>query len=60
MYQAIFDKSIAEGKGVLLWLNGQTVSGIVVKVHEDFLELRSREYSRIVVRLSSINAAAIA
>ena len=36
------------------------IAGIVVKIASDHIELRSREYSRIVVRIESIDAAALA
>jgi hypothetical protein len=49
----------SEKKGVMLYVKGQTIPGAVVKVSDDTVELRSREYSRIVVRIESIDAAAM-
>ncbi len=48
-----------EKKGVNLYVKGQSVPGVVVKVAGEFVELRSREFSRIVVRIDSIDAAAM-
>lgn len=60
MFQEILEASQKEKKGVMLYVRGQSVSGIVVRISGDSVELRSREYSRIVVRLEAIDAAAIA
>jgi hypothetical protein len=48
-----------EKKGILLYLKGQSIGGVVVKISGDFVELKSREYSRIMVRLDAIDAAAV-
>ena len=56
MYQQILEASQNEKKGVTLYVKGQSIPGIVVKISSDSVELRSREYSRIVVRLESIDA----
>jgi len=57
---AILQASQNEKKGVSLYLRGQTLAGIVVKIEGDVVELRSREFSRILVRLESIDGAALA
>src|SRR5262249_2206477 len=49
-----------EKKGVMLYVKGQNIAGTVTKMAGDTVELRSREYSRIVVRVESIDAAAMA
>jgi hypothetical protein len=48
-----------EKKSVTLHVKGQTIGGGIVKVSGDVIELRNREFSRIVVRIDSIDAAAI-
>jgi hypothetical protein len=48
-----------EKKGVMLYIKGASIPGTVMKVGSDIVELRSREYSRIVVRIESIDAAAM-
>jgi len=56
----LLEASQNEKKGLMLWVKGQTIPGIVVKIAADSVELRSREYSRIVVRIEAIDAAAMA
>jgi hypothetical protein len=60
----LFQASLKEKKGLTLYVKGQTIAGVVVSVGGgvggDTLELRSREYSRIVVRFESIDAVAMA
>ena len=55
----ILETSQNEKKSVTLYINGQSIGGGVVKVSEDIVELRSREYSRIVVRIDAIDAIAM-
>lgn len=59
MFQQILEASQTEKKGVNLHVRGHAIAGIVVKINADSVEMRSREYSRIVVRLDSIDAAAL-
>ena len=59
MFQQVLEASLAEKKGVMIYLKGQSIPGIVTKVNGDSVELRSREYSRIVVKLESIDAVAM-
>ena len=59
MFQQILEASMNEKKGVNLYVKGQAIPGIVVKIEESVVELRSREFSRIVVRIDSIDAAAM-
>jgi hypothetical protein len=60
MLRSLLEASQNEKKGVTLYLKGQAVPGIVLKIEGDTVELRSREYSRIVVRMEAIDAAAMA
>ena len=60
MFQQILEASQNEKKGVNLYVKGQTIAGVVVKLTADTVEMRSREFSRIVVRLDAIDAAAMA
>ncbi len=60
MLRSILEASQNEKKGVTLYVKGQSIPGIVLKVEADLVELRSREYSRIVVRIDSIDGAAMA
>ena len=56
----LLEASQSEKKGVMLYVKGQTIGGAVVKLGTDTVELRSREYSRIVVKIESIDGAAMA
>ena len=60
MLKSILEASQTEKKGVTLYVKGQAVPGIVVKMDSDSVELRSREYSRIVFRIEVIDGAAMA
>ncbi len=55
----ILEASLAEKKGVMLFVKGQSIGGAVVKINDDSVEMRSREYSRIVVKLDSLDAVAM-
>lgn len=47
-------------KGVLLFVQGQSIAGLVTRIGEDgMVELRSQQYSRIVVRMDRIDGAAL-
>jgi hypothetical protein len=55
----LLEASQNDKKGLMLYVKGQTIAGIVVKIAADIVELRSREYSRIAIRIDSIDAAAM-
>ena len=59
MFRSILEASQSEKKGLMLWVKGQSIPGIVVKIDSDTVELRSREYGRIVVRIDSLDAVAM-
>ncbi|HVO96830.1 MAG TPA: hypothetical protein VMT15_02135 [Bryobacteraceae bacterium] len=59
MFRPILEASLKEKKGLMLFVRGQAIPGMVVKIDEESVELRSREYGRIVVRIESIDAAAM-
>ena len=59
MFQQVLEASLNEKKGVMIYVKGQSIPGIVTKINADSVELRSREYSRIVVKLESIDAVAM-
>ena len=56
----LLEASQNEKKGITLYVKGQSIGGLVVKIAGEMVELRSREFSRIVVRIESIDAAAMA
>jgi hypothetical protein len=59
MFNEILEASQKDKKGVMLHVRGQSIAGVVVKISGESVELRSREYSRIVVKLEAIDAVSI-
>lgn len=59
MFRSILEASLNQKKGLVLFVKGQAIPGMVVKIDAETVELRSREYGRIVVRIDSIDAAAM-
>lgn len=59
MIRQILEDSKTQNKSINLYVKGQSLGGLVVKVAEDAVEIRNREYGRIVVRIDSIDAAAM-
>ena len=58
-YKQLFDLSAKEKKGLVLYVDGQQISGVFTRmVGSDAVELRNREVSRLVVRLDRIDAIA--
>ncbi len=55
----VLEASLNEKKSVMLYVKGQSIGGLVVKLGAETVELRNREYSRIVVRLDSIDVVAM-
>ena len=55
----LLESSQNEKKGVMLYVKGQSIGGLVVKIAGDVVELRSREYSRIAVKIDAIDAVAM-
>jgi len=43
----------------MVYIKGQTLGGLVTKLNADSVEMRSQQYSRIVVKLDSIDAVAM-
>jgi hypothetical protein len=60
MLLSLLKASQTEKKGVTLWVKGQAIAGAVTNIDGEWVELRSREYSRIVVKMESIDGAAMA
>ena len=60
MYDEIFALSQKEKKGVTIHIKGQTIPGIVIRIIDGkAVELRSQMFSKIVVRIDSIDAVAM-
>ena len=59
-FRELLDRSEKEKKGLTFYVRGQTISGVVVKViGAEGVEIRNREFSRIIIRLESIDGVAI-
>jgi len=58
--KSLLEASKNEKKGVTLWVKGQAIGGQVTNIDGEFVEMRSREFSRIVVKIESIDGAAMA
>jgi hypothetical protein len=59
MFQELLEASMKEKKGVMIYMGGQSIPGVVVKLNGDYVEMRSREYSRIIVKLEAVAAVAL-
>ncbi len=46
-------------KSVTLYVKGQTVTGAVVRVAGDIVELRNKDFSRIIMRIDSVDGVAM-
>ena len=57
-FREILLASQKDQKGVQLYVNGQTIALVVTAVGLEYVEGKSREYSRILVRMDKIDAAA--
>ena len=59
-YQELFERSAKEKKGLNIYVRGQTIGAVFVKmIGNDAIEVRNQTYGRIVIRLESIDAVAI-
>lgn len=55
----LLEASQSDKKSVTLYVKGQNIGGAVTRINGDMVELRNREYGRIVVRIDAIDAAAM-
>jgi hypothetical protein len=55
----LLESSQNDKKSITLYVKGQSLGGLVTKIAGDTVELRNREYSRIVVKIDVIDAAAM-
>ena len=58
-FRKLLDRSEKERKGLMFYVKGQTIPGVVVKINGDTVEVRNQTYGRIIIRLESIDAVAI-
>ena len=58
-FQELFAMSKKDGKGLVFHIGGQSIPGVVTRViGDDAVEVRNREYGRIVLRLERVDAVA--
>jgi hypothetical protein len=55
----LLEKSEKERKGLMFYVKGQTIGGAVTKIGTDYVEVKNQTYSRIIIRVDSIDAVAI-
>jgi hypothetical protein len=55
----ILSASMKDKKGVTLYVKGQQIGMLVTALDQEFVQGRSQEKSKIVVRISAIDAAAL-
>ena len=61
MFNELLASSQKEKKGLNFYVKGQVIGGMVVKIDGDqSVEVRNREFGRIVIRLASVDAVAMA
>jgi len=58
-FRELLDRSEKERKGLMFYVKGQTIPGVVIKINADTVEVRNQTYGRVVIRLDSIDAVAI-
>ena len=60
LFKELIERSQNEKRGLTIYLNGQTIVGIVAQIiNEQAIELRSRQYHKAVVLIESIEAIAV-
>ncbi|HBY61852.1 MAG TPA: hypothetical protein DEH78_18690 [Solibacterales bacterium] len=61
MFHELLNQSLKEKKGLTFYVQGQTVVGLVVRIDGDqAVEVRNQTHSRVVIRLASVDAVALA
>jgi len=59
-FRELLERSEKEKKGLIFYVKGQTISGIVVKIiGSEAVEVRNQTFSRIIIKIESIDALAI-
>ena len=59
-FRELLERSEKEKKGLTFFVRGQTIAGIVIRVvGTEAVEVRNQTFSRIIIKLDSIDALAI-
>jgi hypothetical protein len=57
-FKELLEMSQKEKKGLTFYVNGQVIAGGVIRITEDAVEIKNREFGRIIIRLDRIDAVA--
>jgi hypothetical protein len=58
-FRELLEMSLKEKKGLTFYVHGQVISGGVIRlIGEDAVEVKNREFGRIIIRLDRIDAVA--
>lgn len=57
--KSLLETSKNEKKGVMVYLNGQSIPGLVTEINDSEVILANQEYSKIVLHLDKIDGAAL-
>jgi hypothetical protein len=59
MFKELLEMSLKEKKGLTFYVHGQTISGGVTRIiGDDAVEIKSREFGRIIIQLDRVDAVA--
>ena len=58
-FKPYFEASMKENKGIMIYTEGQIINGVVTKINKDYVELKNREYGKIIVLTEKIGAIAL-
>ena len=59
-FRELLERSEKDKNGITFYVRGQTISGIVVKIiGNEAVEVRNQTFSRVIIKLDSIDALAI-
>jgi hypothetical protein len=60
LFNELIELSLKEKRGLTIFIGGQTVAGIVVRViGTEGIEVRSQMYSRVIIRMDAVDAMAL-
>lgn len=58
-YKELLETSLKEKKGLVFYIKGQAIPGAVTRlIGESAVEVKNREYGRIIIRLDRVDAVA--
>jgi hypothetical protein len=60
MYRELFEASQKDKKGLTIYVNGQSIPGVVTRIiGDEAVEVRNQQVSRAIVRIDRIDAVAL-